>query len=236
MEAGPLDSLFEPEQLALFALPDAPPPSGLPTGAEMCAFYFASMFRRRYQDLGSPERISEDLETLCLACLLLISDYEVRPTTRLLHELVMCRDSLQTMQTWRVYDALPFDICLQLLGQPGHGLNALQRNFTHHISGVRGWMFDLGWFVRRHLIPEATGNRGATFSLLKNVEDTLGFWDSSLALCRSLYSTNEAFWSGVVFYQAETMPEQFAKRMEWARSHMGQMEWHSVFTTREAQV
>ncbi len=216
-------------------LSESDPPPNSPTGAEVCALHCALEFRRQYQEQGSPERVSEDLETLCLVCLLLIAEYRVRPAVRLLHELIMCRECLQTMTVWRQYDALPYDICLQLLGQPYYGMDTLQRNFTHGMSGVRAWMFDLAWFVRRHLTIEATGNLGVTFRLLKNVEDTLGYWDKSLALCRSLYPTRETFWSAVALYRAEAMPEQFADRIKWAGENMERVERHPDFLARELQ-
>jgi len=233
METCPLDSLFGSEQLALFSPPDLSKPV---TGADKCALHFASTFRRQYQEQGSPERISEELETLCLACLLVLSECAVRPNTRLLHELVMCRDSLQTMQPWRMYDALPFEICLSLLGQTNNGMVFFHRNLTNHDSGVRSWMFDLGWFIRQHLNPEATGNIEVMFGLLKNVEDTLGCWDKSLALCRSLYPDRETFWAAVVSYEAKAMPEQFAERIEWAKKNIWEIEWHSGLLAREVQV
>jgi hypothetical protein len=236
MEAGRLDSLFPQEQLALFSLPDGKAQDAYPTGADACALHLACEFRRQYQAQGSPEHVSEDLETLCLACLLLIAEYKVHPHTRLVHELIICRDCLQTEPVWRRYDTLPFDICLQRLGHPVQGLEILQRNFTHGQSGVRVWMFTIGWFVRRHLTIEASGSSESVFQLLRNVEDTLGYWDRSLALCRRLYPNREAFWDAVALYSAERMPEQFAERIAWARQNMEQVEWHPEFMAREVQV
>lgn len=231
-----MDDLFGAEQLALFKLPDETVTTPWPTEADACALHLASEFRRQYADQGSPEQVTEDLETLCLACLLLVSDYGVRSHPRLLHEFIMCRECLKTPQPWRIIDSLPFDICLQLLGYPSNGLETLEHNLVNSSSGIREWMFEIGWFVRRHITPKMTGNMGSTYKLLKNVEDTLGFWDFSLALCRSLYPTREEFWSAVEFYKAEAMPDQFAERIEWVRQNMVRVEWHAGFMVREVQV
>lgn len=70
-------------------------------------------------------------------------------------------------------------------------------------------MFDIGWCVRQSLNPGEAVPR-----LLKNVADTLGHWDASLGLCRSLFPTDEAFWQTAIEYQPADLADQYRERME----------------------
>ena len=73
-------------------------------------------------------------------------------------------------------------------------------------------MFDLAWCVRERLNPVE-----ASVRLLKNVADTLGYWDSALGLCRSQFPTDEAFWAFADYFQPKELSEQYRERMDFAR-------------------
>ena len=230
MDKPPPEALFE------LAEPAARRSRRSPVSAGDCALHFAGTFRLRYWEMGSPNRTTQELDTLCLACLLLIADYGVRPNAPLIQELKKCIECLQTFEAWRYFDALPFRICLELLAQPQYGLDILKENFTHHNSGIRDWMFTLGWFARKHLAFQPDDSLDVPFSLLKNVEDTLGHWDKSLALYRALCPDRESFWRVTGDYEAEKMPEQYAQRMAWAREHIGEIEEHPDLIAHEIAV
>ena len=91
----------------------------------------------------------------------------------------------------------------------------LAPHLTNGSSQVRAYTFAMGWLIRRHLDAAQIIE-----PLLLNVENTLGYWDESLALCRGLFPTNEDFWTAVERYVPVAMPEQFAHRLEEVRKHM----------------
>jgi hypothetical protein len=49
------------------------------------------------------------------------------------------------------------------------------------------------------------------------VADTLGFWDSALGLCRSLFSNDEEFWAAADKFQPEDLADQYRDRLTLAR-------------------
>jgi hypothetical protein len=73
-------------------------------------------------------------------------------------------------------------------------------------------MFDLAWCVRHRL-----NSVDATVLLLKNVADTLGYWDSALGLCRALFPTDEAFFGCADKFQAKEFADQYRERLDLAR-------------------
>jgi hypothetical protein len=46
---------------------------------------------------------------------------------------------------------------------------------------------------------------------------TLGYWDSALGLCRSLYPTDEPFWAAAENFRPEGHAEQYRDRITLAR-------------------
>jgi len=73
-------------------------------------------------------------------------------------------------------------------------------------------MFGLVRCVRDRLNPVE-----ASVRLLKNVADTLGYWDSALGLCRSLFPTDEAFLAMADNFHPKELVEQYQDRMKLAR-------------------
>ena len=192
--------------------------------AGWCARQLAERFRSDYAGAGAPSSIPEWLCAAGRACLLVVSDYEPEPAPGLVEALTLCRDELKTTALWRYLDAMPFDISLQLLQQPSTAIEILERNLSNGMSSIRGYCLDLAWICRRHLSVEKTGDMRVADRLLRNTANTLAYWDTSLALCRHLFASSEAFWAGIEFYPPEPFADQYAERLKYVREHPAAIE------------
>lgn len=196
--------------------------------ADACILHFATEFKHQYSARGSPECLPDDLDLMALVCLLIAAEQKVTPSLTVVQSLSACRDCLRTTPAWRVLDALPFELCLELLGQTEDAFECLKRNLTHGASAVRGVLFDLAWFVRNQL-----SEREVTFRLLWNVENTLLHWVKSLAIFRSIFKEEEDFWLAVEAYPAKDIPDQYADRIDWARNNICEIEYPVCFLSLE---
>lgn len=127
-------------------------------------------------------------------------------------ELAACLDTV-IGRFWG--DLLPWRLALESCRHNPRGVSGLDEliaNLDHHNSCTRLWMFDLAWCVRDRLNPVE-----ATVRLLKDVADTIAYWDSALGLCRSLIPAGEAFWAMADHFQPKSFAEQYQDRMNLAR-------------------
>jgi len=89
-------------------------------------------------------------------------------------------------------------------------INFLVENLTHPNSSIRSLILELTWFVRKRIPLEKTAR-----ALLKNVADTLGYWDRSLGLCSSLFENEEQFWAfSDAFEPPHPFFEQYRDRLK----------------------
>ena len=156
--------------------------------------------------------LPSELDDLTLACLLLAVEWGTHAPETTSADLGACLDRAAG-RFWG--DRLPWQLALEFCPHNSRGvsgLDALTANLDHHNSSIRFWMFEMAWCVRNRLNPVE-----ATARLLKNVADTLAYWDSALGLCRSLFPTDEIFWAMADNYQPENLAEQYRDRMSLAR-------------------
>lgn len=52
------------------------------------------------------------------------------------------------------------------------------------------------------------------YRILRNGEDTLGYWLESMALCGHLFTSAEEFWNAANAYVASDMPDQYGDRLK----------------------
>jgi hypothetical protein len=179
--------------------------------ADMCLHKLC----RKFLDKCPPPAVSPlpaELDDLSLACLLLAVEWGNRAPATTSADLAACLDK-SAGRFWG--DRLPWCLALDFCRHNPRGVSGLDdlaANLDHHNSSIRFWMFEMAWCVRARLNPVE-----ATARLLKNVADTLGYWDSALGLCRSLYPTDEAFWAAADSFQPEDLADQYRDRITLAR-------------------
>jgi hypothetical protein len=160
----------------------------------------------------SEARLSSELDDLSLACLLLAVEWGKRSPEETSAPLASCLDAVAD-RFWG--DLLPWKLALEFCRHNPrgvYGLPQLMANLDHHNSSIRGWMLDLGWIVRHKLY-----NVDVMPKLLKNVADTLAYWDLSLGLCRALFPDDEAFFKAADNFQPESLADQYQERLALAR-------------------
>jgi hypothetical protein len=156
--------------------------------------------------------LSSELDDLSLASLLLAvgwGDHAPKVTS---DGLAACLDQVSD-RFWG--DLLPWQLALEFcrhnpLGVCG--LKLLTANLDHHNSSARRWTLELAWIVRNKL-----NQADVVPKLLKNVADTLGYWNHSLGLCRTLLTDDAAFWQLAARFQANEYAEQYSGRLALAR-------------------
>ena len=152
------------------------------------------------------------LDDLSQACLMLAVEWGQRSPESTSAALAACLDKVAG-RFWG--DLLPWKLALEFCRHNPSGVFGMEQltaNLDHHNSCIRLWMFDLASCVRDRLNPVEASAR-----LLKNVADTLGFWDSALGLCRNQFSTDEEFWAMADNYQPKDFADQYRERLTYAR-------------------
>lgn len=152
------------------------------------------------------------LDDISLACLLIAEEWGSQLPETTTNVLGACLAKVAG-RFWG--DRLPWQLALQCCQHNPRGafsLESLTDNLSHSNSNVRLWMFDLAWCVQKRLDPVE-----ASVLLLKNVADTLGYWDSSLGLCRTLFSTDDEFFGFADNFQPEDFAGQYEARLKLAR-------------------
>lgn len=222
-------SLAEKEQYA-------PPALEFVGDKSFCLRNLCRAFRERCPPLDKSS-LPFELDDLSLACLLLAVECDSDSCESALVELAACLDKVAG-RSW--FNTLPWRLALGICEQnlnpklspepdqdlPGiawprqcpepylemPSLEQLTVNLDHHNSSLRLWMLEIAWCVRDRLNPVE-----ATVRLLKNVADTIAYWDSSLGLCRAIYPTNDAFWTMVDSFKPKDFASQYQLRVVTAR-------------------
>jgi len=164
------------------------------------------------------------------ACLLICESYACFLSDEAINALLSCRKAIPSSNNPVLWlDILPWDLAIDALrSNPGRTekqlefkysgkywvlapsgmsmspINFLVENLTHHNSSIRSLILELTWFVRKRIPSEK-----AARALLKNVADTLGYWDWSLGLCSSLFENEEQF---LAFADAFEPPHEFMEQ------------------------
>jgi hypothetical protein len=170
---------------------------------------------------------SRSVDESSLACLLICESYPSFLSDETIHALLACRKAVPSSNNPVLWlDILPWELAIDALrsnpdrtekqlefnysgkylvltpsGMSMSPINSLVENLTHPNSSIRSFIFELTWFVRKRIPSEK-----AARALLKNVADTLNYWDWSLGLCSSLFENEEAFWT---FADAFEPPHEF---------------------------
>ena len=191
-------------------LAGAPSP-GIVRVADICLRKLCRTFCEQLPT-ASERPLPEALDDLSRACLLLAVEWGHRSPETTSASLTACLDKVAG-HFWG--DLLPWQLALEFCQHNPRGvfgLDQLTANLDHHNSCIRLWMFDLAWCVRDRLNPVE-----ASVRLLKNLADTLGYWDSALGLCRNQFLTDEAFWAMADNFKPKDFSEQYRERMVFAR-------------------
>jgi len=154
------------------------------------------------------------LDDISRACLLLADEWGMVFPTATLDALEDCRDKV-VGRYWGRLESMPWRLSLELCHHDKDCesvIEELTTNFSHHNSSARLWTYDLAWIVR-HRLNEVE----ASVRLLKNVADTLGYWDSALGLCSALFPTDEEFFSFADNFRPKAFPDQYQKRLDIVR-------------------
>ena len=197
--------------------------------ADVCLHKFCREFLDKCP-LPTVSSLSIELDDLSLACVLLATEWGHRSLDSTSASLQACLDKVHG-RFWG--DLLPWQLALEFCRYNPSGASGLGNvtcNLDHHNSSIRLWMFDLAWCVRDRLNREKAVPR-----LLKNVANTLGFWDSSLGLCRALFPSDEAFLLAAEEFEADTFSIQFRDRLESARKE-GLATFQSRFERKELRL
>jgi len=152
------------------------------------------------------------LDDLSRGCLLLAVEWGRHFPETTSASLAACLDKVAG-RFWG--DLLPWQLALEFCQHNPRrvfGLDQLTANLDHHNSSIRLWIFDLSWCLRDRLNPVE-----ASVRLLKNVADTLGYWDSALGLCRSQFPTDETFFAMADNFKPKEHSEQYRERIVFAR-------------------
>lgn len=152
-----------------------------------------------------------ELDDLILACLMVATERGPGTPVATVQELNLCLN-LVSGRWWG--DQLAWLLAMEHCVYDGknRARNELSDNLNHHQSNIRGWMFNLAWFIRHELDRDEVVPR-----LLENTAGTLGGWDMSLGLCRALFDNDELFEQATLLYQPEDYAQQYHERIEHAK-------------------
>lgn len=203
----------DPAQQRLFTPVETPhPPSG---GANAKARLVAALMlrfdreRTRWPDVRWHQEVGDAL----LAVLLVVAsgvydgDGELRRLWRSITERHCDRDSFWT-------SSLPYDLVRELIDPYKlTAINDLGANLDHHNSGVRAWMLELGWVVRRRWLPVVRPRLFESFG--GNLFDA----DEALALAYAVSEDYDEFIQAAEAYQPESHAEQYQKRLKEVRPY-----------------
>lgn len=170
-----------------------------------------------------------ELDDLSLACLMVAAERGAGAPMATVQELNLCLN-LVSGRWWgdQLLWLLTMELCVE--DSESRASNELSENLDHHQSAIRGWMFDLAWFIRHKLDRDEITPR-----LLKNTADTLGGWEKSLGLCRALFDNDAAFELAALVYQPEDFVQQYNERIEHAKEQ-GYARYLYPFELRELKL
>ena len=195
--------------------------------AESCLLQLTQYYCANCNNQSAEGSWSRSVDEASFACLLICENYASILSDEAINALLSCRKAIPSSNNPDLWlDILPWDLAIDALrSNPGRNENQLEFNYsgkywvlapsgmsmspinflvenlTHHNSSIRSFVLELTWFVRKRIPFEKTAR-----VLLKNVADTLGYWDWSLGLCSSLFEKEEQFWT---FADAFEPPHDF---------------------------
>ncbi len=198
--------------------------------AESCLLQLAQYYRSNWNKQPGEGSRSRSVDEASFACLLICEGYACFLSDEAINALLSCRKAIPSSNNPVLWlDILPWDLAIDALrSNPGRTekqlefkysgkvwvlapsgmsmspINFLVENLSHHNSSIRSFILELTWFVRKRVPFEK-----AARTLLKNVADTLGYWDWSLGLCSSLFENEEQFWA---FADAFEPPQEFLEQ------------------------
>ena len=195
--------------------------------AESCLLQLTQYYRANCSKRPGEGSWPRSVDQASLACLLICESYACFLSEEAINSLLSCRKAIPSSNNPVLWlDILPWDLAIDALrSSPGRNerqlefnysgkylvlapsgmsmspINFLVENLTHPNASIRSFILELTWFVRKRIPIEK-----AARALLKNVTDTIGYWDWSLGLCSSLFENWEQFWA---FADAFEPPHQF---------------------------
>ena len=199
------------------------------TVAEAALLHFTAEYRLGLRESNPEKPLPRWMDEHSYACILLCEEHGEALTEASVTALQKCQDDVAARPM--LYDMQPWNVALHALGKAPYALDGVVGSFTNGGSGIRAFMFEIGWFVRRRLPVEETTER-----LLQNVADTLGHWGESLGLCSYLFETEEQFWAFAHAYQPDPrFEEQYRDRLQTVRdAGLGLCRYH--FALLEANI
>jgi hypothetical protein len=222
--------------------------------AESCLLQFAQYYCANCSKPWGKDSRPRSIDEASFACLLICEGYSHLLSDEAINVLLSCRKAIPSSNNPVLWlDSLPWDLAIDALrsnrgrtekqlefnysgkylalapsGMSMSPVNFLVENLAHPDSSIRSLILELTWFVRKRIPLE----KAATI-LLKNVADTLGYWDWSLGLCSSLFENETKF---LTFSDAFEPPHPFfeqyrdrlssvhADRLSECRSHFIELE------------
>jgi hypothetical protein len=198
-------------------LPGVSTPSGSARAAEVALLHFADAYLQGLAETSTTGPLPQQLDELSFACLILCSEWSksLGPSATAL--LRQCQQAASEGRPVYWMDRLPWSLALEAMDTTGasSAKHLLVANLSHHNSSVRGFMLELGWFVRARITVDEAG-----YTLLKNVADTIFDWDLSTGLCSSLFADEKAFWGFAEQYKPpDGFEEQYQSRLQDIKSN-----------------
>ncbi len=187
------------------------------TVADASLLHFAGKYLEGCENRTGAGPLPRWMDEHSYACLLICQEHGDKLSHNAAITLANCRRAVADGCEIDWLDALPWDTAIEVLGtqtgDPTRGIDSLIANLTHHRSGIRGYMFELAWFVRDRLRTDGVAN-----GLLRNVADTIGGWDVSLGLCSFLLDDEDRFWAFADEYQPDDRyADQYRDRLQTVR-------------------
>ena len=199
-----------PEQSSLFQ----------PTVADKCLEHFARQFLDGCQKNPGPGPMPEWLDDISYACLMLCAEHGDKLGEDTATLLTDCHDAADKRGITGIYDVYPWLLALQAvngtIGEECFAIERLVGNLAHGNSGIRCYMLEVGWLVRKWLPRD-----GAAPRLLEDVAGTLGGWWLALGLCSYLFENNDDFWAYADAYCLEEarFESQYRDRLQMVRAN-----------------
>lgn len=175
-----------------------------PTVADSCLLCCATDYLNGIGEHPREGALPRNMDELSFACLLICTEHGDKLSRNPSALLTKCRDAAYGRGMTGTYDLYPWALAIEAvngkISSESIMVDRLVRSLAHGDSGVRGYMFELGWFSRKWLSRDESAPL-----LLRNVADTLGGWWLSLGLCSALFETNDEFWA---YADAHTLEDE----------------------------
>lgn len=189
-----------------------------PTVADGCLLRCATDFLDAIEDYPRDRALPREMDELSFASLLICAEHGAKLSRNPSALLTKCRDAACDRGFTGTYDLYPWALAIEAvsgkINRESIMIGRLVRNMAHGDSGVRGFMFELGWFVRKWLPRDQVAPL-----LLTNVADTLGGWWLSLGLCSVLFETRDEFWAyaDALVLEDDRFESQYRDRLQQVR-------------------